>query len=78
MIKYTGCPLILKSMNIIINLNKNHQVQKEKLIRLPDEILLKYLNQHEVDAFKQSGVGIYSITVYAEKQPSACGYGCNC
>jgi SAM-dependent methyltransferase len=56
----------------------NIKVQKEKLISLPDEILLKYMNPHEVDAYNQSGVGIYSITVYAEKQPSACCSGCDC
>jgi len=56
----------------------NIKVQKEKLITLPDDILLKYMNQHEIDAFKKSGVGIYSITVYAEKRAKACCSGCNC
>ncbi|MDP4210163.1 MAG: arsenite methyltransferase [Bacteroidota bacterium] len=47
----------------LININ----VQKEKLISVPDEILMNYLSQQELDAFKKSGAGIFSITVYAEK-----------
>lgn len=58
----------------------NIKVQKEKLITIPDEILLSYMNQKELSDFKASGIGIYSITVYAEKSNSAsgCGCGCNC
>ncbi len=58
----------------------NTKVQKEKLITVPDEILLNYINAKELDDFKNSGNGIYSITVYAEKSNSAsdCGCGCNC
>jgi arsenite methyltransferase len=50
----------------------NIQVRKEKEIRVPDEILLKYINQRELDDLKKSGMGIYSITVYGEKSPR-CG-----
>jgi arsenite methyltransferase len=46
---------------------KNIEVQKEKSITIPDEILLNHLNPVQLSAFKYSGVGIYSITVYAEK-----------
>ncbi len=42
-------------------------VQKEKQIVVPDDILLNYLNTEDLEHFKQSGTGIYSITVYAEK-----------
>jgi arsenite methyltransferase len=58
----------------------NTKVQKEKLITVPDKILLNYLNAKELDDFKNSGNGIYSITVYAEKasSTSGCGCGCNC
>jgi hypothetical protein len=45
----------------------NIKVQKEKVISIPDETLLAYLSQPEIDAFRKSGSGIYSITVYAEK-----------
>jgi arsenite methyltransferase len=45
----------------------NLQVQKEKTIHLPDDILLRYLSAPEIAAFRASGTGILSITVYAEK-----------
>lgn len=46
---------------------ENIQIKKERLIDLPDELLLKYVNAVELDKFKQLGSGIYSITVYADK-----------
>ncbi len=55
----------------------NSKVQKEKVIRIPDEILLNYLNQREMDDFKNSSTGIYSVTIYAEK-PANCRCNCNC
>jgi len=45
----------------------NITIQKEKNINVPDEILLNYLNEQELDEYKKSGKGIFSITVYAEK-----------
>ena len=47
------------------------KIQKEKKITIPDDILSKYLSRDEIIAYKESGTGIYSITVYAEK--SCCG-----
>ena len=46
----------------------NIQVQKEKAIAIPDEILLQYLNPDQLSEFKRSGAGVFSITVYAEKK----------
>lgn len=46
---------------------KNIIVQKEKAIIIPDDILSQYLSAEQIAAFKQSGTGIKSITVYAEK-----------
>ena len=46
----------------------NIKVQKEKPITIPDDILSKYLSQDEVKTFNKGGTGIFSITVYAEKQ----------
>ncbi len=59
---------------------ENIVVQKEKMITVPDDILLSYLSLDELNGFKDSGTGIYSITVYAEKpeQPKACGCNCDC
>jgi arsenite methyltransferase len=56
----------------------NISLQKEKAITVPDDILRNYLSAEELDAFKRSGTGIFSITVYAEKPEAAacCKPGC--
>lgn len=53
----------------------NIKIQKEKLIAVPDDILLNYLNVSELAEYKESGVGIYSVTVYAEKPVAGCCSG---
>ena len=54
-------------------------VQKEKTIDVPDEILLSYLSQDDLNTYRESGTGIYSITVYGEKPVKSCGCGdCGC
>lgn len=59
---------------------KNITLQKEKAIKVPDDILSSYLSAEQIDSFKQSGTGIFSITVYAEKtteeKKSCCGPEC--
>ena len=59
---------------------KSITVQKDKAITIPDDILSKYLSAEELERFKQSGTGIRSITVYAEKplatQAACCAPGC--
>lgn len=52
-------------------------VQKEKLITIPDDILSNYLSADEIREFKESGVGIYSVTVFGRK-PSCCDPGTGC
>lgn len=47
---------------------QNVQIQKEKPIIVPDDILANYLSQSEIADFKNSPGGIFSITVYAEKE----------
>lgn len=42
-------------------------VQKEKEIVLSDEVLLNHISADELESFKQSATGIFSITLYAEK-----------
>lgn len=42
-------------------------VQKEKEIVLSDEVLLNHISADELESFKQSASGIFSITLYAEK-----------
>lgn len=58
---------------------KNITVQKDKPIAIPDDILSQYLSPEQLTIFKQSGTGIRSITVYAEKpteNKSCCGPEC--
>lgn len=43
------------------------QIQKEKIIEVPDYILLSFLNKTELAEFKKSNVGIFSITVFGRK-----------
>jgi ubiquinone/menaquinone biosynthesis C-methylase UbiE len=57
---------------IEINGFKNITIQKEKPITIPDDILSSYLSQTEIQQFRASGTGIYSVTVYAEKTEEAC------
>jgi arsenite methyltransferase len=56
----------------------NITIQKDKPIIVPDDILKQYLSGDQLEAFKKSGTGIRSITVYAEKAAakSCCGPDC--
>ena len=51
-------------------------IQKVKPIMLPDDILAAYLSDEEIQAFRNSGTNIQSITVYAEKPAACCGPDC--
>jgi SAM-dependent methyltransferase len=55
---------------------KNITIQKEKPIIIPDDILKNFLTDEEIQTFKSSNVGIFSITVYAEKQDCCGNSGC--
>lgn len=57
---------------------QNVSIQKEKAIIIPDDILVNYLSQAEIDSFKSGNTGIYSITVYAEKPANTCVPGSGC
>ena len=78
---YAGCVsgaiqkqeyLDLVSANGFVNIT----LQKEKAIIVPDDILANYLSASEIASFKQDGMGIFSITVYAEKPVACCGTEC--
>jgi len=47
---------------------KNIEVKKTKVIDLPDEILKEYLSESELSEYRQSGIGVFSITVTADKK----------
>jgi arsenite methyltransferase len=51
---------------------ENVTIQKEKPIVVPDDILATYLTADEIKTYKNSGVGIFSITVYADKKKDTC------
>ena len=44
-------------------------IDKERQLDLPDELLLDFLSEDELKSFRNGGTGIFSINVYAEKQP---------
>ena len=58
----------------------NIAVQKDKQIVVPEDVLKQYLTKEKLELFKQSGTGIRSVTVYAEKpigeKTPCCGPGC--
>jgi arsenite methyltransferase len=58
---------------------KNIQVNKEKAIIVPDEVMLNFLDADQLATFRSAGTDILSITVYAEKpEAGGCGCGCGC
>lgn len=78
---YAGCvagAIQKKEYLQLIEMNgfKNISIQKEKLITIPDDILSNYLSEEQIISFKNSGTGIFSITVYAEKQIACCDTNC--
>lgn len=56
----------------------NVTIQKERGIHVPEQILLNYLSAEELAQFKESGAGMYSITVYGEKPAGCCVPGSGC
>lgn len=59
---------------------KNITLQKEKVITIPGDILSNYLSAEQMESFKTSGTGIFSVTVYADKplqtKAACCGTDC--
>ena len=69
---YAGCVsgAIQKQVYLeLINANgfDNITIQKEKPIYIPDDILIKHLSAEEIASFRAGGIGIFSITVFAQK-----------
>jgi arsenite methyltransferase len=68
---------------------ENITLQKEKVIVIPDDILNKYLSEEQLNDFKASKMGIFSVTVFASKPTEGplvekaevkqeCGQNCCC
>jgi arsenite methyltransferase len=69
---YAGCVAGAIQMDeylgIIYNAGfQNVTIQKQKPILIPDNILRSYLSEEEIRSFMNTGTGIFSITVYAQK-----------
>lgn len=69
---YAGCisGAIQKNeyLGFIQNAGFEHvEIQKEKVIKLPDDLILKYLTPGEAQQFKSREIGIFSLTVFGEK-----------
>ncbi len=82
---YAGCVSGAIQKNEYLELIKANgfehiTVQKDKAIVVPDDILSQYLDAEQLAAFKLSGTGIRSVTVYAEKpvaeNKACCGPDC--
>jgi len=43
------------------------QIQKQKAVTLPDQLLRNYLTPDELKTYQQDGRGIFSITVFTTK-----------
>lgn len=72
---YAGCVSGAVEMDQYLKLMSdsgliNVEVRKSKIITLPDETLLNYLDRVGLDKYKQTVAGIFSITVYGEKAGS--------
>ncbi len=69
---YAGCVAGAIQKNDYLNLIRETgftgvTVQKEKVITIPDDILSGYLSGEEIQGFKKSQTGIYSVTVFGQK-----------
>jgi ubiquinone/menaquinone biosynthesis C-methylase UbiE len=74
---YAGCVSGALQKNVYLEIIQNNNL--ENTIILPDDILSNHLSQEDINQFKQSGAGIYSITVYADKplkEKSCCSDDC--
>lgn len=80
---YAGCVSGAIAKDVYLNIIfksgfSKISIQKEKPIIIPDDILSNYLTPSEMAAYKNSGAGIFSITVYAEKPNTECTPGGGC
>ncbi len=55
---------------------KDVTVQKQKEIIIPGDILSGYLSAEEIKDFRNSKMGIYSVTIFGKKPAACCGPEC--
>jgi len=84
---YAGCVSGAVQKNVYLELIhtngfENITIQKEKPIIIPEDILKNYLSQEEISSFNNGIVGIFSLTVFAQKplagNKSTCLPGSGC
>jgi arsenite methyltransferase len=82
---YAGCVAGAIQKNAYLDLIRkngftNIKIQKEKVITIPDDILANYLSPEELSAFRAGSMGIFSISVFAQKplQQACCTPGGGC
>jgi ubiquinone/menaquinone biosynthesis C-methylase UbiE len=78
---YTGCVSGAIEKDDYLNIIRqagfvNVEIQKEKRITIPGEILKEYLRADEISKYTEAQTGVFSITVFAEKPASCCEPGC--
>jgi len=71
-VMYAGCVAGAQQLDEYLTTIKNAgfvniTIQKEREINLPNELLLQFITLDQLRDLKKRNVGIYSITVYAEK-----------
>jgi arsenite methyltransferase len=52
------------------------RVAERKPVALPDEVLREHLSEAELSTFRESGVGLLSVTVLGTKPGACCGNDC--
>ena len=78
---YAGCVSGAIQKNEYLDIIKtsgfvNITIQKEKQIELPDDILSNYISKDQINEYRDSKAGIFSITVYGDKPKECCGPDC--
>ena len=56
----------------------NLTIQKEREIKIPEEIILQFITKDELDDFNKKGTKIISMNIYADKPCNSCGCGDGC
>jgi ubiquinone/menaquinone biosynthesis C-methylase UbiE len=78
---YAGCVSGAIQKDDYLNIIHNSgfveiSVQKDKAVAMPQEILEKYLNEKEIEEYKNGNFGIFSVTVYGKKPICDPNSGC--
>ena len=69
---YAGCIAGAVEKSVYLEIIKNSgfhkiKVQNEKVIKIPEDLLLKHISEEELKIFRTSDLKLESITIYAEK-----------